>query len=69
LWTLKINNVLVLCEVTSLKPSPYLVCCVVGTVAHLEVIVVAVGIDLVSSEYEPGPVVDSAKEKKKINGL
>jgi hypothetical protein len=38
---------------------------------HLEVIVVAVGIDPVSREYETGPVVDSAsiKKKKKIRGV
>jgi hypothetical protein len=34
---------------------------------HLEVIVVAVGIDLVSREYETGPVVDSASHKGKKN--
>jgi hypothetical protein len=32
---------------------------------HLEVIVVAVGIDPVSREYETGPVADSASIKKK----
>jgi hypothetical protein len=38
---------------------------------HLEVIVVAVGIDPVSREYETGPVADSAsiKKKKKKNWL
>jgi hypothetical protein len=33
---------------------------------HLEVIVVAVGIDPVSREYETGPVADSASIKKNV---
>jgi hypothetical protein len=34
---------------------------------HLEVIVVAVGIDPVSHEYETGPVVDSARYNNNNN--
>jgi len=51
-------------EVSSSNPPDLLVSAEGAYVWHLEVIVVAVGIDPVSREYETGPVVDSASIKK-----
>ena len=52
-------------EVSSSNPPDLPVPAEGAYVWHLEVIVVAVGIDPVSREYETGPVADSASIKKK----
>ena len=52
-------------EVPSSNPPDLPVPAEGAYVWHLEVIVVAVGIDLVSHEYEIGPVVDFDSHKKK----
>jgi hypothetical protein len=52
-------------EVSSSNPPDLPVPAEGAYVWHLEVIVVAVGIDHVSREYETGPVADSASIKKK----
>jgi hypothetical protein len=54
-------------EVSSSNPPDLPVPVEGAYVWHLEVIVVAVGIDPVSREYETGPVADSASIKKKKN--
>ena len=51
-------------EVSSSNPPDLLVPAEGAYVWQLEVIVVAVGIDPVSREYEIGPIVDSASIKK-----
>jgi hypothetical protein len=52
-------------EVPSSNPPDLPVSAEEAYVWHLEVIVVAVGIDALSCEYETGPVVDSARYTKK----
>jgi hypothetical protein len=52
-------------EVPSSNPPDLPVPAEGAYVWKLEVIVVAVGIDLVSREYETGPVADSASHKNK----
>jgi hypothetical protein len=52
-------------EVSSSNPPDLPVPVEGAYVWHLEVIVVEVGIDPVSHEYETGPVADSASIKKK----
>jgi len=56
-------------EVSSSNPPDLPVPTEGAYVWHLEVIVVAVGIDPVSREYETGPVADSASIKKKKKTL